>query len=203
MAPPRTPLVQDSLPRRHFSSTSPLEVRLPRASVDGLVRLVRVVADSGDRHDPAALADALRCELDDVRPLVQAAELLGFVEVVAGAVQLTASGRHWVAGTTPAQELFARAAYDRAPLVRAVVRALAATGDGTLDERFFVDLLRRGFTVEAARTQIDTAADWGRYCALFDVDASSRQLRIGRSGRDLTAAEKATAEKVARSARSA
>ena len=60
--------------------------------------------------------------------------------------------------------------------MRAIVRALETTKDGTLNERFFLDLLGRGFTQDDARAQLDTAIDWGRYGELFDYDANDRQL---------------------------
>ena len=61
------------------------------------------------------------------------------------------------------------------PLVY-LVRALDATKDGTLNERFFLDLLGRGFIEDAARAQLDAAIDWGRYGELFDYDANDGVL---------------------------
>jgi NitT/TauT family transport system ATP-binding protein len=48
------------------------------------------------------------------------------------------------------------------------VHALSATTDGTLRDGFFLDLLRRGFSGQEARRQLDTAISWGRYAELFD-----------------------------------
>ncbi len=44
---------------------------------------------------------------------------------------------------------------------------------------FFLDLLRRGFSAEEARRQLDIAIDWGRYGELFEYDAESGQLVLG------------------------
>ena len=64
----------------------------------------------------------------------------------------------------------------RAPLIKAILRALRATNDGTLREGFFLDLLRRGYSADEARRQLDIAIDWGRYGELFEYDAESGQL---------------------------
>ena len=80
------------------------------------------------------------------------------------------------------KEIFARRARERAPLVRAICRGLEATKDGTLGEGFFLDLLRRGFSEDEARQQLDIAIDWGRYGELFDFDANTGQLTLDRSG---------------------
>lgn len=59
------------------------------------------------------------------------------------------------------------------------MRALHATTDGTLREGFFLDLLRRGFSAEEARRQLDTAIVWDRYGEPFEYDAESGQLVLG------------------------
>jgi ABC-type anion transport system duplicated permease subunit len=68
---------------------------------------------------------------------------------------------------------------ERVPLIKAIVKALHATADGTPREGFFLDLLRRGFTAEEARRQLDTAIEWGRYGELFEYDSESGQLILG------------------------
>jgi NitT/TauT family transport system ATP-binding protein len=48
-----------------------------------------------------------------------------------------------------------------------------------LREGFFLDLLRRGFSAEEARGQLDIAIDWGRYGELFEYDAETGELVLG------------------------
>jgi NitT/TauT family transport system ATP-binding protein len=66
-----------------------------------------------------------------------------------------------------------------AALIKAIVNGLRATADGSLREGFFLDLLRRGFSAEEARRQLDVAIDWGRYGELFEYDAETGQLVLG------------------------
>ena len=40
----------------------------------------------------------------------------------------------------------------------------------------FLDLLRRGFSVDDARRQLDIAIDWGRYGELYDYDSVSDEI---------------------------
>src|SRR6202042_465086 len=109
--------------------------------------------------------------------LVDGASLLGLATVDDADIQITDDGREFVlADILTTKELFARKAAARAPLVRAIVNALGASIDGNLPEQFFLDVLRRGFSEEEARRQLDTAIDWGRYGELFDYDANTRQL---------------------------
>lgn len=115
--------------------------------------------------------------IDDLLPIVDAAKMLNFAEVADADIELTAEGKAFVeADILTSKKLFATTAATRAPLVRAIVRALETTKDGTLSERFFLDLLRGGFSEDEAQAQLDTAIDWGRYGELFDYRAGDGQL---------------------------
>jgi NitT/TauT family transport system ATP-binding protein len=156
---------------------TPTELPLPMATVGGLAGLMEILAARGGSADLPELAKDLIFEVDDLLPLVDAAEMLGFADVADADLHLAAAGKAWVEATiVESKELFAAAARERAPLVRAVVRALQRTGDGTLSERFFLDLLGRAFTEVDARAQLDVAIDWGRYGELFEYDADDAEL---------------------------
>jgi NitT/TauT family transport system ATP-binding protein len=156
---------------------SPADMPLPHASVGGLAGLLEILNNRGGRDDLPELGRLLTFEVDDLLPIVDAAEMLGFAKVADADIELTPEGKAWVAADIlTSKEIFAAAARERAPLVRAIVRALETTKDGTLNERFFFDLLQRGFSEEEARTQLNTAVNWGRYAELFDYHADDDQL---------------------------
>ena len=116
-------------------------------------------------------------EVDDLLPLVDGASLLGFATVEDADLCVTDDGRDFVlADILTTKQLFARKAAARAPLVKAINNVLAASIDGNLPEEFFVDILRRGFSEDEARHQLDIAIDWGRYAELYDYDANTRQI---------------------------
>jgi NitT/TauT family transport system ATP-binding protein len=158
---------------------SPTEVPLPYASVGGLAGLLEILDNRGGQADLPELAQRLTFEVDDLLPLTDAAELLGFADIEDADLQITDLGREWSeADILTSKSIFARAASERAPLVRAIVRGLESARDGGLNERFFLDLLGRGFTADEARAQLDTAIAWGRYGELFDYDALTGELTL-------------------------
>jgi NitT/TauT family transport system ATP-binding protein len=158
---------------------SPVESPLPEVTVGGMSGLIEILAGRGGRDDLPNLAHLLSFEVDDLLPLLDAAQMLGFAAVHSADIELTEDGRKFnAADIDTAKQLFARQARERAPLVRAIVGALSSSPDGTLSERFFLDLLRRGFSEEEARTQLDIAIDWGRYGELFEYDVNTAQLSL-------------------------
>jgi NitT/TauT family transport system ATP-binding protein len=160
-------------------SASATEVPLPAATVGGLAGLLEILAAMGGQADLPQLASDLVFEIDDLLPLVDAAQMLGLADVHDADMELTAVGKEFVAADIlTSKQLFASQAQTRAPLVRAVYQALSSTKDHTLPDRFFLDLLGRGFTEDEARRQLDTAIDWGRYGELFEYDADSGRLRL-------------------------
>ena len=160
---------------------SPIEVPLPAVSVGGMAGLLEILSARGGEDGLAEIADDLNFEVDDLLPLVDAVTLLRLAKVKGPRIELTDAGREYVeADILTSKQVFARLAAKRAPLVRAIVQALRASADGDLREGFFIDLLRRGFSQEEARRQLDTAIDWGRYAELFDYDADDGMLLLER-----------------------
>ena len=48
---------------------------------------------------------------------------------------------------------------------------------------FFLDVLRRHYSAEEARAQLDTAIDWGRYGELYEYDADTAEITRNLDGR--------------------
>jgi NitT/TauT family transport system ATP-binding protein len=159
---------------------TPSELPLPEVSAGGLSGLLEILAAKGGQDGLAELADDLSFEVDDLLPLVDAAEMLGLAKVRDAQLEITDAGRKFAAGDIDASKiLFGELISEHAPLIKAILRGLRATSDGTLREGFFLDLLHRGFTDGEARRQLDIAIDWGRYGELFEYDAETGQLILG------------------------
>ena len=164
-------------PRR--PAPTPTNTPLPDVSPGGLAGLLEILAARGGRDGLAEIADDLTFEVDDLLPLTDAAVLLQMARIDGSDIELTSEGKEFAAADIlTSKQLFARHAAKQAPLVRAIVQALAATQDHTLREGFFLDVLRRGFSAQEARSQLDTAIDWGRYAELYDYDSDDEELTL-------------------------
>jgi NitT/TauT family transport system ATP-binding protein len=158
---------------------TPINTPLPDVSPGGLSGLLEIVAARGGRDGLAEIADDLSFEIDDLLPLTDAAVMLRLARIDGSDLEITPEGKEFAAADIlTSKQLFARQAARYAPLVRTITQALAATADHTLRAGFFLDVLRRGFSAQEARSQLDTAIDWGRYAELYDYDSDDEELTL-------------------------
>jgi NitT/TauT family transport system ATP-binding protein len=150
---------------------------LPHARPGGIAGLLEILIDRGGKDDVYKLADELAFELDDLFPIVEAAQLLGYLKVEEGDVAITESGRLFADSEILKQkELFRDAALEHILLLRQITRALDTKADHTVPEDFFLDMLDEQFSQEETLRQLETAINWGRYAELFDFDAGRRRF---------------------------
>ena len=150
---------------------------LPHARPGGVAGLLELLLDKGGRDDIYHLADDLAFEIDDLLPIVDAAQLLGFLKVEEGDAAITPSGTEFANSEILRQkELFRDAAVENVLLLRQIQRALEAKSDHTVPEDFFLDMLDEQFSEEECLRQMETAVAWGRYAELFDFDAGRRRF---------------------------
>jgi len=150
---------------------------LPHARPGGIAGLLELLIDKGGRDDIYRLADELSFEIDDLLPIVDAAQLLGFLEIEEGDAVITPSGTVFANSEILRQkELFREAATTNILLLRQICRALEAKRDHTVPVEFFLDMLDEQFSEEECQRQIETAVTWGRYAELFDYDAGHRRF---------------------------
>jgi NitT/TauT family transport system ATP-binding protein len=150
---------------------------LPHARPGGMAGLLELLLDKGGRDDIYRLADDLAFEIDDLLPIVDAAQMLGFLKIEEGDAAITENGAEFANSEILRQkEVFREAAVKNVLLLRQIRRALESKSDHTVPEDFFLDMLDEQFSEEECLRQMETAVTWGRYAELFDFDASRRRF---------------------------
>src|SRR6202789_2452368 len=114
---------------------------LPHARPGGIAGLLELLIDYGGRSDIYRVADDLAFEIDDLLPIVDAAQLLRFLNVEEGDAVITPEGREYAESEIQGQkELFRKAAVENVLLLRQITRALDTKSDHTVPEEFFLDM---------------------------------------------------------------
>jgi NitT/TauT family transport system ATP-binding protein len=154
--------------------------RLPPAPIAQLTGLIERVARGPDygHDDLPKLASDMQLEVDDLFPLVDAAELLGFAKVMEGDIILLRPGELFAkADIQRRKEIFAELLLANVPLVAHIERVLDTRPGHAAPEDRFLGELEDYLSAEDAAENLSTAIDWGRYAELFEYDRNSGTLR--------------------------
>src|SRR5687767_3552824 len=81
---------------------------LPHARIGMIVGLLETLNDHGAKVDVYKLSQSLHFELDDLMPITEAAELLGFVKIESGDIEFTDLGRKVIDGDENAKKAIFR-----------------------------------------------------------------------------------------------
>ena len=155
---------------------------IPTVPVSHLTGFVHRLQALGGREDLHDLARDLPMEADDLLPVVDAANLLGFVELVQGDVVLTAQGRHFAeAGIAERKTIFGQQALANVVILQKIVALLQQAPGHRVKEDGLLDALEHKFSPVEARRKLNTAIRWGRYAGLFTYDDDRGEFRAAAS----------------------
>jgi NitT/TauT family transport system ATP-binding protein len=153
---------------------------LPHARPGGIAGLLELLGDGGGRDDLYHLANELGMEADDLLPIIDAAAMLGFVQVAQGDVEMTEAGRAFAeADIQDRKVMFRQAALAKISIFQQIAQALQRKSDRTIPVEFFRDILDEYFSKQEVQRQLETILDWGRYAEIFDYNADSGRLIAG------------------------
>lgn len=154
----------------------PVWRRLPLAPINRLKGLLDRVAEGPDHgHDDLpVLAEEMRLDVDDLFPLTDALEILGFAKVSDGDITLTPAGQAFAeADILRQKEIFAEHLLEHVPLIARIRKVLDTRPDGRAPRERFLHELEDTLTGPDADETLEVATDWGRYAELFEFDANS------------------------------
>lgn len=159
---------------------SPYAQYLPHVRVGGISGLLELIVEStAGEADVYQVAERLRLTVDDLLPILEAADLLDFAEVTQGDIKLTEIGRDFAKTTIlRSKDLFRQQVLEHVPMLVSMVQTLQQKRSGSMRADFFLDLLDDHFPHEEAERQFATGVDWGRYAELFEYDASEDRIYL-------------------------
>jgi NitT/TauT family transport system ATP-binding protein len=150
---------------------------LPHARVGGIAGLLELLHDRGGKEDLFRLSEDLVMDVEDLLPILEACQLLGFAWLKEGDVQLSAQGAEFAdADIQKRKVLFRQAALEHVTILKQIDSVLKRKSDHSINDEFFRDILDEHFTEDETQRQFETAMNWGRYAEIFDYDRGSGRL---------------------------
>ena len=154
-------------------------VPLHRVGTNVMAGLMEALAGPpyNGRADLPALAATLQLELDDLFPLGETLQMLGFAELAEGDILLTDAGRRFAGADTDARKaLFAAALRAHVPLVATIRQVLDERWNHRASAVRFRDELEDHMSPEYAEDTLRVAIAWGRYAELYGYDEEAEQF---------------------------
>lgn len=150
---------------------------LPDARIGSIVGLLETLNEQGTRIGISRLSESLRFELNDLIPITEAAELLGFVRVGNGDIELTELGRKVIDGDENAKKaIFRQQMMANVTLAKRIQGQLESAEDHRVGREVILEFLGSSFSPDESERQVRTVVDWARYAELFDYDPDTDQF---------------------------
>ncbi|HZI51053.1 MAG TPA: AAA-associated domain-containing protein [Terriglobia bacterium] len=150
---------------------------LPNARVGSIVGLLETLNEQGTKIDIYKLSESLGFKLNDLMPITEAAELLGFVKIESGDIELSDLGRKVVDGDeNDKKSIFRLQMLGSVLLARRIRSELESTSDYRIGREVILEFLGSSFTPDESERQVLAIVDWARYAELFDYDPETDQF---------------------------
>jgi NitT/TauT family transport system ATP-binding protein len=163
-----------------------LGYRLPDVEPSELSGLIETMKSFEERIDLPELADELMMNIDDLFPILETLEILGFAKVSAGDIQLSDLGKQFSeADLQERKQLFAQRLLEKVPLARYIRRILDEKVGHRVSEERFLSKLEDYLSEKEADRVLRTMIDWGRYAEIFAYDFNTGILSLENPGKGL------------------
>lgn len=151
--------------------------RLPKALLNQLAGLVEKLSDEGGKADIYRIGGELSLELDDLLPIVEAGDLLGFFSVHEGDFLLAPLGKAYAEASILARKEMLAGRVLRMPVIAWIYESLRRDDSQRLAWEYFLNKLNADFG-DKAENQLDIAISWGRHAELFAYDDDTGDLYL-------------------------
>lgn len=154
--------------------------RLPQVPISEMMGFLETLA-SHDRNrvDLPELAEELHYEIDELFPITEILEILRFLYVSEGDVELMPAGQALVeSDILKRKEIFANHLLKYVPLARKIREELDSHADHEVPKNHFLDTLKNYLSEQAAEKVLVTVIDWGRYAEIFAYDYNAGMLSL-------------------------
>lgn len=150
---------------------------LPDSGMSRVLGFLEIVNDAPKPCDVDDIAAEYDLDLDEILPTVQAAELLGLVNVHDGEIQLTSSGNKIIESTIQERKKLLRGKIAELDLIKKFHSELKKSG-GKMHKAKAIELLEKELFAKEAEKTFKRLIEWTRYAELLKYNANTKQLQI-------------------------
>lgn len=154
--------------------------QLPAVRIGSVSGLLSFIVSEESAYDLYVLGQRLQLDVDDLYPLIDAADTLGLIEVDEGDVRINRRGLVFEQASIDQRKNMVRSACLEAPgtrLISQIHRLLSEAQSQKLPQELIFDtILLKHFSPVEARRQLEIAIEWGRFAELFGYESLTGTL---------------------------
>ena len=137
------------------------------------------------KADLPELASAQNLDVDDLFPLIETAQILGFANVTGADIDLTPAGNaYYAADILQRKQLFGQALLQHVGIAGRIRRVLDERPNHRAPAARFATELADHLSEEEAERVLDTAIGWGRFAELFAYDYDTEVFSLENPGEE-------------------
>ncbi|EDZ97847.1 ABC transporter related [Burkholderia sp. H160] len=154
---------------------------LPNVSTNLMAGLIETLAAApyNGRADMPEIARTLQLEVDDLFPIAEMLQYLGFAEISEGDVFLTPPAQRFAEGSTQERKImFADHLLQSVPLAARIRKVLNERPGHRAPRVRFEQELEDMLSDSAAQETLDAVIDWGRYAEIFSYNDKTETFSL-------------------------
>lgn len=160
-------------------------IRLPDVSPNTMIGFLDIIVDmleQKDRINIFEISQKLLLDVDDLYPVLEACQILGFIDVREGDIILLENGREFAKSDPVRQkEIFSKALLENVFLAKEIYAVLKMKKGKRMKLDFFIDIIKEHFSQSEVKRQINIILMWGRFAEIFEYDEKSEDVYIPES----------------------
>jgi len=150
---------------------------ISKVSVGQILGLVEAIDEVGGSADVATISQEVEMDIDRLGPIIDAAELLGFVKVAEGDLTITDLSRKVLHANIRERKKIIREIIDDVPIFRQVTD-MARKAGRPLSREEVLGAITGQVGTHQAEDFFNALVYWGRYVELVHYDSESEQLSL-------------------------
>lgn len=148
----------------------------PKATISEIIGLLEAVNDSGGIEDAARLAADFDLELYEILPSIDGAELLGFVRVTDGNIELTADARNLLETGIRDRKKIIRDKVAGVGIIKELTSKLMESDEHKISKKDTLKFLQDKIATADIESYFRIIINWTRHAGLIGYNSDSEEI---------------------------
>ncbi len=149
---------------------------VPKATISEIIGLLEAVNDAGGIEDAARLAADFDLEIHEILPSIDGAELLGFVKVTDGNIELTDDARKLLDAGIRERKKIIKDKVAGVELIKELRNKLIVSNERRMSKESTLKLLQTKISTTDIESYFRTIINWTRYAGLIGYNSDSDEI---------------------------